>query len=68
MSWTQPQCERCWINLNTAIDPTFEVTIRQPVMVKDREIETCAFCGEFTIVGIYVRADPSTIPYPKKED
>jgi hypothetical protein len=26
--------------------------------------ETCAFCGRVTNGGIYVRADPETVPYP----
>jgi hypothetical protein len=61
-------CERCWINEHTHIDPTFNVSIRQPTMLKIREVEKCSFCGEFTIVGIYVRQDPKTVPYPAEDD
>ena len=37
-------------------------------MLKIREVEKCSFCGEFTIVGIYVRQDPKTVPYPAEDD
>ena len=42
--------------------------IRRPHMLKDPVIEQCAWCGHFTIVGIYTRVDPATVPYPTKED
>lgn len=68
-SWTQPICEADWIAGNSVYDGTRLDTIRVPVRVRTPEgeppvIEKCAYCGAPTIVGIYVRADPTSVPYP----
>jgi len=60
-------CEACWINTNASAT-TMGAAIRRPHMLKDPVIEQCAWCGHFTIVGIYTRVDPATVPYPTKED
>jgi hypothetical protein len=64
MSWTQPCCERCWV--------PFVIGVRQellePTRLIEPEQETCAFCGDDTSSGIYVRADPKQVPYSRQED
>jgi hypothetical protein len=59
MSWTQAVCDRCWELFRGGDVPT---RLLQPVE------ETCAACGEKTMSGIYVRADPSKVPYPRRDD
>lgn len=57
MTWgAQPMCERCW----TQRDPEGE-----PVRIRDSEREQCAYCGEWTWAGIYVRARSEDVPYPR---
>lgn len=53
-------CERCWLCRHPR---------RQPVRLANREpaLEQCSYCGETTIAGIYLRADPSTVPFPRLE-
>lgn len=76
MSWTQPQCERCWIEANGEFDlhtlPNGQVvdrlvSLRKPIRLVDPPVEACAWCGALTISGIYVRADPASVPYPATE-
>lgn len=57
MSFTQPICEECWWEQH-ASDPA---RLREDV----RDDEICAFCGRPTFSGIYVRVDPSTVPFPQ---
>jgi hypothetical protein len=72
-NWTQPQCEACWIKANTTevvVDGLDAISIRQPVRLNHTEnpsIHQCAFCGELTIMGIFVRVDPTTVPFPQSE-
>ena len=70
LSWTQPQCEACWIEQNMTHGDDAVFSIRRPtVLVQEHtHIEFCAWCGKPTIMGIYVRADPKTVPYPSKDD
>lgn len=61
MSWTQAICEACWNERNpdrpaTAIKPEFA------------DEERCCWCGKATRSGIYVRADPAKVPYPREEE
>lgn len=72
MSWTQPQCERCWIEENSiweSLPGGGEVlkSIRFPVRITEPEIKQCAVCGELTISGIFVRKDPKEVNYPQEE-
>ena len=73
MSWSQPICERCWIEAEGEYDLTLRsdgvtaqtiVRLRMPVRVTDPQIETCAWCGAYTILGAYKRADPAMVPFP----
>lgn len=60
--WTQATCERCWVERQG---------FRQPTRVRDEfhtGAEPCAFCGRPTWVGIYTRADPAKVPYPRIEE
>jgi hypothetical protein len=71
LSWNNPQCESCWIDNNSStliIDGETVTRVRYPHKVADPELETCAWCGHLTIIGIYVRANPESLPYPKSED
>lgn len=59
-SWTQPICRECWNERNPD---------RQAVSVAIihlSEPEFCCYCGERAVNGIYVRVDPSTVPFPEK--
>jgi hypothetical protein len=53
----QPMCDGCWRAINPghipgrADEPTYEM---------------CAWCYQPTHSGIYVRAHPNTVPYPKR--
>lgn len=66
MSWTQAQCEACWIRENFAVDGD-AIEVRVPVLLTEKELEICCDCGKPTIIGLYVRKDPKTVPYPKEE-
>lgn len=67
-SWTHPQCEQCWIERNTYLDPQRGVTVRIPHRVLvDPKVEQCAWCGQETIAGIYVREDPANVEFPAME-
>lgn len=59
MNWTQPICQNCWIARNPD---------RDPVRVKDGEAENCCDCGEATNDGIYIRANPLSVKFPKADD
>jgi hypothetical protein len=56
--WTQAQCEACWNERNPH---------RQAHRMRLPEPERCAFCGQPTTAGIYVRVDPATVPFPTRE-
>jgi hypothetical protein len=58
LSWTQPICDTDW---------TLSHPDRFPVRVKDPEQEQCAYCGNTTDSGIYVRDDPTKVKYPAKK-
>ena len=69
-SWNQPQCERCWVVEHSTADPRGGFIVSQPVRVTkgSGDPERCAWCGLPTWVGIWVRADPSSVPYPSQGD
>jgi len=56
-SWTQPICERCWRKRERD---------RTPVRIATRPLEQCALCGHNTTSGIYIRVDPSLVPYRRQ--
>ena len=60
LSWTQPICDDCWKR------PPIRDTHgpEDPTRLLNPEKERCAFCGEDTTSGIYVRHDPRDARYP----
>lgn len=58
MSWTQPICDECY---------STESPGRDPVRLKEPDIERCCVCGTITSSGIYVRRDPRMVPFPRKD-
>lgn len=69
-SWNQPQCERCWVVEHSTWEGDQLLDVRLPVRMElgSGPPERCAWCGLPTWVGIWVRADPSTVPYPSQGD
>lgn len=61
--WQAPICERDWCLQHGGETGPWQ----QPVRVRFHTTEQCAFCGFPTWAGIFVRADPTTVPYPKEE-
>jgi len=61
LSWNQPICDEDWEQRNPGRVP---VTIAEEY----RETERCAFCGQETRSGIFVRQDPATVAYPHVEE
>lgn len=59
-SWTQPICDNCWENQRPGQEPT-------RIKPEYAEQEVCAFCGYHHRSGIYVRADPTIVPFPAKK-
>lgn len=57
MNWNQPICEPCW-NIR---EPHRTAVRTGPAHARD---ERCAFCGQATRWGAYVRAHPSSVPFP----
>jgi hypothetical protein len=57
MSWTQPICDPCFSTQEPSRDPV-------RLQPHAREVERCCMCGRDTLSGIYVRRDPSKVPYP----
>jgi hypothetical protein len=58
MSWTHPICETCWKERNPN---------REPVTVKDDEVEKCCYCGKATSAGIYIRENPLNVKFTREE-
>lgn len=58
-SWTQPICEKDW-NKRFPFNPAQLMSI-------EREVEICAYCGEHTAEGIYIRDDPANVKFPKEK-
>jgi len=59
MSWTQPQCDKCW---------TRENPVREAVRLTRPVLEQCCTCGFATRSGIYIRRDPAAVPYPTMDE
>jgi len=58
VSWTQAICNNCW-------SEWYEY---EPFRTREPEVEICCYCGQETLSGIYVRIDPKTVPFPRKEE
>lgn len=69
MSWTQPTCTDCWVRDNSQETPE-GLSIRTPVRVRqdDWVPEICCLCGRLTSSGIFIRVDPSKVPFPQGDD
>ena len=50
-TWTYPICEECWADQHPRRRPS-------EMLLAARYHETCAFCGDLTNSGIYVRSAP----------
>uniref|UniRef100_A0A6H1ZC26 Uncharacterized protein n=1 Tax=viral metagenome TaxID=1070528 RepID=A0A6H1ZC26_9ZZZZ len=55
-TWTHAICEGCWI---------IKCMYKEPVKLINRVAETCCFCGDSTVSGIYIREDPAKVKYCK---
>jgi hypothetical protein len=58
-SWNAPICWQDW---------ELRHPDRDPVRARYAHAVTCAYCGEQTDSGIFVRADPRSVPFPPLED
>lgn len=70
-SWTQPICERCWVDKHAVWEKSpdgTEVLIRMPVRANTHKVEQCAYCGQVTLFGVYVREDPKLVAFPQPKD
>lgn len=66
LSWTHRICGDCWIKRELDSDAGRAMAeahrvIRCPIMVKDVPWGACCFCGGGTLLGIYIRHDPSKL-------
>lgn len=61
MTWNQPFCGVCFSADHPGRTP---VRLMEAVAVA----EICANCGMPTSEGIYVRRDPKTVNYPRRDD
>lgn len=76
LSWTNPVCTDCWVQENSVPDPSDSdgVLMRVPTRLKDGDrdwpelVEQCCKCGRATTSQIFIRVDPTTVPYPAKKD
>lgn len=58
--WTHPICDDCWMEQNP---------YREPMRLKlVDEVEACCWCGKVTESGIYLRADPTTVPLHEEHE
>lgn len=57
MNWTQPICEDCWKKMYGQ---------RQSIKIREADQEQCCMCGHNTNDGIYIRANPDLVNFPRK--
>ena len=73
-SWSQPQCERCYVDENGMweVDPStgnrILIYVSDPVRSGGNPLECCATCGTATISGIYIERNPLSVPFPRYSD
>ena len=61
--WTQAVCDDCFKELFPT--KTEERTYR--IVEEKREEEKCCQCGTIVKNGLYIRINPTTVPYPTLE-
>ena len=66
LSWTHPICDDDWTKFN-GVELDGELLVREPIRLKIRTKETCAYCGQDTESGIYVRDNPDHVPFPQED-
>lgn len=69
--WNQNCCTDCWIGLHGRVREDGGYEVREPHRVASEGAwlpVRCSFCGRQTTSGIFVRADPRTVPYPADEE
>jgi hypothetical protein len=73
MSKAYPQCERCFVDENSAWEPESVgddgsiisklLSVTVPLELVTGEINVCCDCGEITVIGIYVEREKNEITY-----
>ena len=58
-AWTQAICDDCFEQ---------QQPDRRPHRMVEPDVERCSWCGRRTRSGIYLRADPASVPYPASDD
>lgn len=64
-SWNHRVCERCYLyGVAGAVEPAYdqaEGRVRKPALMNQSEVEPamCCGCGGVTVIGLFVRADPT---------
>lgn len=68
--WNHRICERCWFDGPGKItdDDGYTVMARQPTRVVDYPPGLCCYCGGITILGIFVRKDPTVVQCQGEHD
>lgn len=64
MTWTQPICAARWNQDYSEGRRTVNVELDE---IGSGDLEHCCYCNKPTLSGLYVRLDPATVPYPRKE-
>lgn len=67
-NWTQPCCEACWVERNLQQTDDGGWTMRIPVRVTEARLTECCYCGNVTFVGIFLRVDPTQVPFPAPDN
>jgi hypothetical protein len=56
--WTQPSCKECYAEHYPGLSNPHRIVEHA------RESERCCYCGVQNFDGLYVRVDPTEVPYP----
>jgi hypothetical protein len=73
MGWNQVMCEACWIEKRGTWEKVegtendyvlIELSMPVRFVPDDPTLNRCSYCGKPTFVGIYVRDDPTKVPFP----
>lgn len=73
--WTHRSCEHCYIGKQVEqSDPNDQwVEIKIPVLLSQQHVAEegpgyCCFCGQPTVIGLFVRHDPERLDCSHEED